>query len=243
MERLSCWNREWEMMVPGDHSSAVEFAAQHFIKSAQEAIAERGRFTVALAGGGTPGDIYTLLAQNEGALDWGRCFFLWGDERAVPLDHPESNYFMAMERGFKHLPIPQDHHLPMQTEGDIVAGAAHYENHFHRVIGDHPLDLMMLGMGEDGHTASLFPQTAALHEKEHWVVANEVPQKACWRMTVTYPCIRASRQVVVYVMGKKKSPIIHQLLEHKEAAAAFPIAHIGKAKWMLDKEACPPPSS
>ncbi|MEC8306266.1 MAG: 6-phosphogluconolactonase [Chlamydiota bacterium] len=237
MEYLPCWNEEWQMMVPGDHHAAVEFAAQHFMQSARKAIEARGRFTVALAGGSTPGDIYALLAQNEKSLDWERCFFLWGDERAVSLDHPESNYFMAMEAGLKHLPIPHNQHLPMKAEREIVREAEAYEEHFRNVIGDHPLDLMMLGMGEDGHTASLFPHTEALHEEERWVVANGVPQKKCWRMTLTYPCIRASRQVVVYVMGQRKAPIIHQLLDHQKAAAVFPIAHIGKAQWILDKEA------
>src|SRR5215469_2042551 len=192
----------------------VEFldkaAAQEFVRCAREAIAVRGRFTVALSGGSTPRRLYQLLASEpfRTQVDWGRVEFFWGDERCVPPDHPDSNYRMAREAMLSHLPIPAEHIHRLEGErADRDAAARDYEaiiaGVFGVTAGGEPpaLDLNLLGMGTNGHTASLFPYTKALDETARWVVANFVPELNADRLTMTRPMLNRSREVLFVVAG------------------------------------------
>ncbi len=216
----------------------LRFAAQHWIAQAARAIAQHGSFAVALSGGSTPNAIYRLLAEMPQAIDWTKVFLFWGDERAVPPTHPDSNYHAAMQSGFASLPIPANQIFRMQAEKTpLEQHAADYEALIKKHLGARLFDLVMLGVGEDGHTASLFPDTAALAIEDHLVAANFVPQKNTWRMTLTYPCIQQSQKIAIYALGASKEAIVPKVLH----TTSYPASRIGtpkhKALWILDNAA------
>lgn len=227
--------------LPGDHDATIDFAVKHFINTAQQAIESKGSFFVALSGGSTPKKIFEKLAlpENRAAADWTKTFLFWGDERAVAPDDKDSNYKMAMDSGFAKLPIPKSQIFRMKAEKDIEKHAAEYEDILKKHLHGKGLDLVMLGMGDDGHTASLFPKTKALTVTDRWVVANEVPQKSCFRMTFTYPFINKAENIVFYIMGKDKSERVYQVLTDKNHT--YPSSGIGTkehpATFLLDQEA------
>ena len=217
---------------------AVLFAAEHWIHSAKRSIQQRGRFAVALSGGSTPKAIFKMLSQSRD-IEWDKVWLFWSDERAVPATHPESNYHMAMESGLKNLPIPPHQIFRMKAEGDIEKNALDYEEIIRRRLDKSLFDLVMLGVGEDGHTASLFPNTKALEIKENLVAANFIPSLKAHRMTLTFPCINESHQAAIYI-GKSKASIVPKVLD-AAILSPYPASHIGtverKALWILDKEA------
>lgn len=229
------------LIVISERQAAEEFAAKHWISCAKEAIQRRGNFFVALSGGSTPNAIYQKLASeylNE--LDWSKVHLFWSDERSVPPTDADSNYKMAMDAGLKQLPIPANQiHRMHAEEGDKAA--KNYEELIRNVVHDQHFDLVMLGMGEDGHTASLFPHTKALEDFSTLVTMNHVPQKSTWRMTMTYPLINQSRHIAIYVLGAGKADMVHQVLEGASRPHDLPIQKIGtpthKALWILDKPA------
>lgn len=235
------WDSRRDLIIAGDKDKTAQFAAAHWIHSAERAIQQRGRFAVALSGGSTPKTIYQILStQYKTAIDWKNVWLFWGDERAVPPNHPDSNYNMAMQAGFQTLPIPPSQIHRMKAEESIERNAAHYEDILKRELGPHLFDLIMLGIGEDGHIASLFPKTAALQEKTKLVVPNFVPEKKSWRMTITFPCIHKSRTTCIYASGQAKQAIVTLALRAAEISS-FPASAIGtpeqKALWVLDQEA------
>lgn len=239
------WDERRDIANPGDKETTLSFAAHHFISCAKEAIKSHGFFAVALSGGSTPKAIFEKLssADNAGALDWSKVLLFWGDERSVLPTDPESNFRMAMDAGLKTLSIPQEHVFRMEAEENAEENARSYEEKIKNALGPRPFDLIMLGMGEDGHTASLFPETKALEEKTALAVANEVPQKKTWRMTLTYPCINRAKNIVLYVLGKSKAPMIKQVFLGNHTPP-FPVSLVGvpgnKALWILDTEAGEP---
>ncbi len=223
-------------------------AAEEFIRAASEAVEKRGRFAVALAGGSTPKSLYALLAANaSSSLPWSQMFFFFGDERHVPPDHPDSNYRMANESLFSKAPIPQGNVFRMPTENpDADAVAAAYEqtlrNFFSAKPGEFPsFDLILLGMGPDGHTASLFPETAALEERSRLVVANWVEKLKTSRITLTLPVLNAARCVAFLVSGADKAPALHQVLEGDGPGEKYPSKLVqperGKLIWFVDRAA------
>ncbi|MBS0625357.1 MAG: 6-phosphogluconolactonase [Verrucomicrobia bacterium] len=230
------WDAKRDLAVPGDAAETIAFAVDHWLKSARAAIEKKGRFAVALSGGSTPKAIFEKLAEKPTALDWSRVLLFWSDERAVPPDHPDSNYKMALDAGFSKLPIPSNHIFRMKAETHIEQHALEYEKTIRRELGPSLFDLVMLGVGEDGHTASLFPGTTALDIQDRLVVANHIPQKNTWRMTFTFPCINQSALAVIYALGASKQEIVPQALK-----GHFPSSHVGtqerKALWILDKAA------
>lgn len=234
---LKEWDDRRTIAIPGDEPSTIAFAVEHWIHSAKRAIQQRGRFAVALSGGSTPKAIYAALSTTKD-LDWSKIHLFWSDERAVPPTHPDSNYRMAMESGLKNL-VPPDQIFRMKAESDIEKNTRDYEDLIHRILGKPLFDLVMLGVGEDGHTASLFPDTAAL-EAAQLVAANHIPQKDTWRMTLTFPCINASHQSAIYALGSNKELIIPKVLE-APIVSHYPASRIGtpehKALWILDKNA------
>ncbi len=237
---IQSWDERRDLIVTKDKEQAIAFSAEQWIHSAMRSIQQRGRFAVALSGGSTPKEIYHFLASHyQSAIDWGKVWLFWSDERAVPPNHPESNYKMAMQ-SFQSLPIPPSQILRMKAEQNIEQQAADYEDFIQRTLGPHLLDLVMLGIGEDGHTASLFPRTTALQEQTKLVVANFLPDTNQWRMTFTYPCIHRSAHATIYAIGAKKQAIVPLALQ-AAYTSPFPISSIGsterKALWILDRAA------
>lgn len=227
---------------PGDKEKTLNFAVEHFISCGKEAIQNHQFFAVALSGGSTPKAIFEKLSSPEysGELDWTKVLLFWSDERTVPPTSPESNFRMAMDAGLKTLSIPPNHIFRMEAEENCAENAKAYEQKIKETLGPRPFDLIMLGMGDDGHTASLFPGTKALDEKIALVVANEVPQKKSWRMTFTYPLINRGKNIVVYVLGASKGNKVKEVFKENHKPP-FPVSLIGtpgnKALWILDTEA------
>lgn len=234
---LKHWDERRDIAMPGDTDKTIAFAVDHWLSLAKKAIEQTNRFVVALSGGSTPQTIFQKLAEKEGALDWSRVWLFWSDERSVPADHPDNNYHMAMQSGLAHLPIPKNQIFRMKAETDIEKNALAYEKNIQKILSEDLFDLVMLGLGEDGHTASLFPKTKALEETDRLVVANEVKQKKTWRMTFTYSCINQSKCAVIYALGAAKKTIVKEVLE-SPLPSPFPASFIGtathKALWILD---------
>ena len=235
------WDDRRVLIVPGDHDSSLLFCVEHFIKAYQEAVLLHGVFSVALSGGSTPKSVFALLTTPpySSQIDWSLVHLFWSDERSVGVDNPDSNFHMAMEAGFAKVPIPASHIHRMVAEQDIETNAELYEDFLRSHLHGKGLDLVLLGMGEDGHTASLFPHTEALYVKDRWVVANYVPQKNTWRMTFTFSCINASKHIAIYVLGESKKEMLEQIFHSKKPV--YPIEFIGtkehQAVWIADKKA------
>lgn len=241
LETIKDWDVRRKLIVPGDATETVAFAAAHFAHSAERAIQQHGRFAVALSGGSTPKAIFKeLLANYKEEVDWSKVFLFWSDERAVGPDHPDSNYKMAMDHGFKQLPVPAAQIFRLKGEGDLQKNAEEYADLIKRKLDSRLFDLVMLGIGEDGHTASLFPKTSALEEHTKLVVANEVTEKKNMRLTLTMACINKSEQAVIYAMGESKQAIVPLVLQ-AAILSPFPASNVGTAEhpalWVLDQAA------
>jgi 6-phosphogluconolactonase len=204
-------------------AALAELAAQFIAESATAAIADRGRFAIALAGGSTPREAYVHLAKRND-VDWARWHVFFGDERCVPPDHADSNFRMAHEALLAHVPIPETHVHRIEAEReDRQAAALDYETCLRGVLsnpGDPILDLVLLGIGEDGHTASIFPDCVELAQGPDLVVpvlktARE-PTTAQWRLTLTYPVLNAARCVAFLTAGSAKAPIVKRVFAVQE---------------------------
>jgi len=233
-----------------DAEAVSRAAAEEFVRSAGETLAVRGRFTVALSGGSTPKRLYQLLAGEpfRDQVDWKKVEIFWGDERSVPPDHQDSNYRMAREAMLEKLPIPtgQVHRLEAERS-DRDAAAREYQQTLARVFGvsvDGPppaFDLVLLGMGPDGHTASLFPGTTALKETTRWVVVNFVPKFNTDRLTLTAPVLNRAREVLFLVAGADKVQPLREVLEGPPDIQRLPSQLIrpseGRLLWFVDRQA------
>jgi 6-phosphogluconolactonase len=213
------------------------------VEAAQQAVADHGYFYAALSGGSTPKALFELMCQPpfQTQVDWSRVHLFWSDERSVPPDHPDSNYRMALEAGLKRMPIPLFQIHRMHAENAIEENAQAYEEEIRATLGSRPFDLIMLGMGDDGHTASLFPRTEALRVTGRLVVANRVPQKETWRMTFTFECINQAHQAVVYVLGASKKQMLATVLRSPDQFELLPAQRVGTparpALWVADAAA------
>lgn len=230
------------LALPGDHDATLNYAVNSWIKTAVRSIHDHGFFAVALSGGSTPKKIFEKLAQMPDVIDWSLVYLFFGDERSVPPSDSQSNYKMAIEdSGLGKLPIRQENIFRMVAEKDIESNAAAYEAKIREKLGNRPFDLIMLGMGDDGHTASLFPHTKALHATKKLVVANHVPQKNTLRMTLTFECINQAHHICIYVLGASKAPVLENVLTSNFDFEKFPSQNIGTktnpALWVLDLEA------
>jgi len=225
-------------------------AAERVVDLAERAVGARGRFTWALAGGSTPEGLYTLLASSEFAarIDWTRVHFFWGDERCVSPDHEQSNYRMARRSLLDAVRPPAAHVHRMQGELAPALAARAYEQELERCFerslgGGLPrFDLILLGMGADGHTASLFGGTAALGERQRWVVDNQVPQLGAVRLTVTLPLLNAAAHVLFLVAGADKAPRLAAVLSAAPTPdELLPAARVrpssGELEWLVDAPA------
>jgi 6-phosphogluconolactonase len=221
----------------------AEAAACDFAARAEEAIDERGRFAVVLAGGSTPRATYGALARNYAdRLDWGGVHVFFGDERTVPPDHEDSNYRMVHEALLSHVPVGSIHR--MRGELPPQEAAAAYEEElraFFAPDGVPGFDLIVCGIGEDGHTASLFPETPALEVTDRWIVANPVLKLETTRLTLTVPVLNAARAVTFLVAGEGKAGAVREILEADADPRAYPARFIrpesGALTWMLDRAA------
>lgn len=229
--------------IPGDKDQTIRYCVQHFIRVANESIIKKGHFFVALSGGNTPKAIYEELSRPENAskIDWKLVSLFWSDARCVPPTHSDCNYKMAMDSGFAKLAIPQNQIFRMKGEQPPQEAGEEYDAIIRKHVPNCSFDLMMLGMGEDGHTASLFPFTKALHVKDREATANFVPQKQAWRLTVTFECINRSKNSVIYVLGASKADTIHRVLIGPNKPDELPIQRVGtaehKALWIMDDQA------
>lgn len=223
-----------------------EQSAKWIINIADKVLQQRGAFHMALSGGSTPKAIYRLLASDQlrNKVDWSKINIYFGDERTVPHSHPDSNFLMAREAMLSRLPIPENNIYPMDTQCDPVSDcAAEYENTLKECLpisddGFGQFDLVLLGMGDDGHTASLFPQTEILDEYQRWVSAVYVAKLQAWRLSITYPMINHARHVAIIVAGENKAEKIQQI--HLKKLNEFPIEKIspqGELVWFLDSSA------
>lgn len=216
---------------------AVAFCTAQWITFAQNAIAGSGRFCVALSGGSTPKAIYHRLSlpENQAQVDWSKVFVFWSDERCVPPAHPDSNYKMAMDAGLASLPLLPQHIFRFHGESDPEEAAKQYEAAIKEHVPFERFDLMMLGMGDDGHTASLFPGTAALVEEKRLALPNYIPQKEAWRLTLTFPCLNKARHLQLAVLGEAKASIIETLF--REKPGSYPVEFLHHPTWILDQAA------
>ena len=223
-------------------------AAEEVMRAANEAVAARGRFTIALSGGSTPKSLFNLLATNaRTTLPWDRMYFFWGDERHVPPADPESNYRMAEEAMLSKIPVAPGNVFRMPAEDpDAVAAAEAYEKTLRKFFQTGPdgvpqFDLILLGMGPDGHTASLFPGTAALQEKSRLVVANWVEKLKTHRLSLTLPVLNAARCVAFLVSGTDKAAVLKAVLEDDVPGEQYPSKLVkpsdGKLIWFVDRAA------
>lgn len=220
-------------------------AAEEFVRLGRAAIAERGRFTVALSGGSTPRSLYFLLARDYAGFSWDQTFLFFGDERHVPPDHPDSNYRMVKEALLANIQIPTKNVYRVQAEmPDADAAAAAYEKQlrsfFKLAPGEFPhFDLILLGLGPDGHTASLFPDSAGLKEQTRLVIANWVEKFKTDRITFTFPVLNHTADVMFLASGPDKATMVRDVLEGNRTPP-FPAQLVqpeGRLVWMLDEAA------
>jgi 6-phosphogluconolactonase len=206
-----------------DAAGVARAAARLFVDYAWQSIARDGQFFVALSGGNTPRQLFELLASSEfrGQVDWAKVHVFWSDERAVPPTHPDSNYGVARHKLLLRVGIPQANVHRMEAEKPNIGRAAHeYEEVLRRYLDldDHGFPrfhLIFLGMGEDGHTASLFPGTRFTSQTLRWVSTPMVPRLNARRMTLTLPVLNAAQRVVFLVVGQEKAEILRAVLESK----------------------------
>jgi 6-phosphogluconolactonase len=235
-------------------SELMQATAEQFVKVAESSVASRGRFTIALSGGSTPRGLYSRLTEETLAhgVDWSRVVVFWGDERAVPPDNEESNFRMVDETLLsKVLLAPQNIHRIL-AELPPQEAAARYEQTLRDVFfaesaptEDHvkvpEFDLILLGMGTDGHTASLFPGVEAIHESTRWVVAHYVPKLGVWRISLTPVVLNAARQVIFLVSGNNKAEVLKKVLDGPYQPDTLPSQIVqprsGNLCWMIDAAA------
>lgn len=242
-----------EIQVLPDPAAVAAEAAERVVRAADEAIALAGRFSFVLAGGSTPKALYELLSSEpyRGRIDWANVEVYFGDERTVPPDHLDSNYRMAREAMLSKVPIPDDNVYRMRGEIDPDEAAKEYglmlkekfSSSTSRQAGNGETgpDLVLLGMGDDGHTASLFPGTLALRETNHRAFANPVPQLNTTRLTMTAPLLNRGREVILTVTGANKAKRLAEVLEGPRDPERLPVQLIapenGKLTWLIDTAA------
>jgi len=234
-----------ELVIVADAEALAREAAQRIAGLAHEAVAARGLFSAALSGGSTPGTLYRLLAKEptRSQIPWTQVHLFWADERCVPPDDPGSNHRLAHETLIAHVPVPPGNVHRVSGELGSTAAARAYDRELRRFFGGpRPrFDLVLLGLGSDGHTASLFPNSAALEEIERLVVATTAlyGNRPAERVTLTLPALNAARQVLFLVSGLEKAEIVQAVLADVEgrlpARRIRPVA--GQITWLLDAAA------
>lgn len=239
-------NTSHQLNVRKNAEEVASAAADLFTEISAAAIAERGRFCVALSGGSTPKRTYQLLAERSAKVDWERVHLFWGDERYVAADDPQSNFRMTSEALLYHVPIPPGNVHRIRTELDSPEAAAQaYERDIRESIGASTeiprFDLAFLGVGTNGHTASLFPNSILLYEKDRIVAADFVGEVNMWRITMTAPLLNAAHTVAFLVAGQDKAEVVRDVISGPRNIERLPAQLIqptdGKLLWILDEAA------
>lgn len=239
------------IQVASNSQGLSRLAAEQVVRSAVEAVRDKGLFTFVLAGGSTPKNLYSLLAScNEpfrAQLPWDSIHFFWGDERHVPPDHPDSNYRMALEAMLSGVPVPSENIHRIKSENRVAASAAdEYEEtlreFFRLTEGQLPrFDLILLGIGPDAHMASIFPGSHSINEKNRLVVAPWVDKFKSSRITLTPPVLNNAAAVIFLVTGAEKAKALHEVLEGEYQPERFPAQLIrgnkGRVLWLVDRQA------
>ncbi|HVZ79843.1 MAG TPA: 6-phosphogluconolactonase [bacterium] len=236
-----------EVKLFPDAATLVQEAAPLFMQASRDAVNARGRFVAALSGGTTPKGLFQQLTEEpyRSLIPWDKCFFFWVDERHVPFDHPDSNYRMTQEFLLSKVPTPKENIFPMTNGALPVDKAANsYEIKMRKFFGSGSVprfDLSLMGMGDDGHTASLFPRVEQLNEMEKWVVGYYVDDAKKDRVSLTFPVLNASRELLVLVSGDKKAKMLKEVLEGPKDPPRYPIQYLrptdGKLVFMMDAPA------
>jgi 6-phosphogluconolactonase len=239
--------------VFADAPALAAASAERFVEAAEHAIADHARFVVALSGGSTPQPTFELLAREPLAsrVNWSRVHIVWGDERCVPPTSAESNYRMAREALLDHVPIPPENVHRMHGEDDPERAAASYEatlRTLFRTPSSSPsfepgrnIDLALLGLGDNGHTASIFPGSAIVDERSRWIRSEYVPAVSMWRITMTAPLLNAATGILFLVTGGEKASVLRQVVEgprkpHELPAQLIAPTH-GRIQWLADSAA------
>jgi 6-phosphogluconolactonase len=227
-------------------AAVMAAAADRVVRAAHTAIAKSGRFSIALSGGSTPKALYELLAEPRYAalVDWSKAHVFWGDERAVPPSSPDSNYRMANEALLRSVPIPENHVHRILAEDGVDKATLAYEaalRAFFENDAETTFDILLLGMGPDGHVASLFPGTEPVHESEHWVRPNVSPVPPNARVTLTPVVLNRAATVLMLVTGAEKAARLSEVLEGPSDPGRLPAQIIqpksGEVRWLVDTEA------
>ena len=243
-----------ELRVLDDAEALARAAAEEVARCAEAAVRERGRFTIALSGGSTPQRLYRLLADREAPyrarIEWSAAHVFWGDERHVPPDHPDSNDRMAREALLDRVPVPADNIHRIHAElPDAAEAAEAYETELRRAFalapGEAPrFDLVLMGLGTDGHTASLFPGSEAVHERERLVVAPWIDKLSSFRITLTLPVFERAAEVLFLVSGEDKAAALQAVFEGVQGEPApdrYPAQLVrpreGRLLWYADRTA------
>jgi len=234
-----------ELNIFNTEEEVLNALAAYFIKVAQDSIAAKGKFSVALSGGSSPKKLYQLLASPvySGEIDWEKVYFFFGDERNVPKDSPDSNYLMAKKALFDPLEISTLNIFPVDTSLPPTAAAQKYFEDIEQFFDEDELafDLVLLGLGDNSHTASLFPHTPVLHDttpgvKEVWLEDQQV-----FRITMNAPLINEAKQIAFLVYGEGKAIAVHHVLEDEEDIDEYPAqlidSIVGEVQWFLDEAA------
>ncbi len=240
------------IVIYPDPEALAHGAAEHFSACAAEAIARQGRFSVALSGGSTPRALYEKLGTlpYRDQITWAKVHIFFGDERCVPPDDSQSNYRMAEQTLLAKVPLPAANIHRMHGEDNPSGAAAAYERELREFFGSDAeedessvarFDLILLGLGEDGHTASLFPETPPVGETRHWVLANFVAKLKMWRLTLTPVVINNAREVLFLVEGESKAARLEEVLHGGYRPTELPaqIVHPeeGETRWFVDRAA------
>lgn len=232
-------------MIAKDYETLCSQVVESILFLSKERCKESGFFYLVLSGGTTPKGVYSRMADTN--FEWDKIHFFWGDERWVPQDHPQSNYKLVWDALFSKVDVPKKNIHPILTDQSTPEKSAQlYEQELDSFFKNHSqekprFDLILLGVGKDGHTASLFPESQALNEKRQWVVSVEKKETQEKRVTLTYPLLNQALNIYFLVHGKEKAEIVKEILESKKGQNLFPVQIIsptnGTLKWFLDEEA------
>jgi 6-phosphogluconolactonase len=237
--------------VFADAGALAEAAAERVVAAAVRAIESQGRFVVALSGGSTPRRTYEQIAAMASRVNWALVHVVWVDERCVPPDNAESNYRLARETLLDRVSIPAANVRRMHGEDDPAAAAASYERMLRTLLATPSgapttvpgkrIDLAVMGLGDNGHTASIFPRSAALDERERWVMAERVSATPPWRITLTAPLLDACAELLFLVTGSGKASVLQRVLEGPRQRHELPAQLIaptsGELRWLVDEAA------
>jgi 6-phosphogluconolactonase len=238
---------KWDnLKILPDKEAVIRYAAERIVRMVTATLEVNDTFSMALSGGSTPYPVYHLLGTEFASyLDWNRIHIWWGDERSVPIDDKENNYYNTKQVLLDYITMPESNIHRIHSEDEPDKAATAYDQEVRDFFGsdEQLFDLNILGMGEDGHTASLFPNTDALHEKEKWFIAHHVTAKGnLWRITQTFPVILKSSNIMFLATGDGKANALKEVLQGADNPILYPSQTVARSNhphivWVVDKAA------